>query len=86
MSPPWGGGSRFLLSMVKVPSAGQPRAGQPVSLLASAWVTKDLGEVNEQFSEVWSRVGLVVAEVRVPGCSQAAMPCRSWEAASLTRH
>nr|KAF6330392.1 hypothetical protein mMyoMyo1_012382 [Myotis myotis] len=95
-----GGGRRrklFLLSMVKVPSPGQPWAWQPrsgshgqgshsqaataraamggaatgkVSRLASAWVTRDLGEVREQFSEVWSLVGLIVAEVRLPGRSQ----------------
>lgn len=86
-----GGGRRrklFLLSMVKVPSTGQPRAWQPRPgshgqgshgqgshgqgiRLASAWVTRDLGEVSEQFSEIWSLVGLIVAKVRLPGRSQA---------------
>lgn len=68
------------------PSCRAATGKAAVSRLASAWVTKALGEVSGQFSEVWSRVGLVVAEVRVPGGSQAAVPCRSWRAAPLTRH
>lgn len=48
------------------------------SRLASAWVARALGAVSEQFSEVWSRVCLVVAEARFPG--------GSWRGCTLTQH
>lgn len=64
------GQSPFCRAATGMAAMGGAATGK-VSRLASAWVTRDLGEVSEQFSEVWSRVGLVVAEVRLPGRSQA---------------